>query len=111
MKCRLVGADATQAWLAVYCPGFGYIDLDPTNGEDHMTVCERSPSCKNQATKFFLVKGRIGILSVCDECDHILGSAKAQLSGGQDKPLSQLQNGEIVLLTEEEALAYEVLKA
>lgn len=39
---RLVGADATHAWLAVYCPGFGYVDLDPTNGtipgEDHVTV-------------------------------------------------------------------------
>jgi transglutaminase-like putative cysteine protease len=28
---RLVGADASHAWLSVYCPGFGWIDLDPTN--------------------------------------------------------------------------------
>jgi transglutaminase-like putative cysteine protease len=28
---RLAGADASHAWLAVYCPGFGWIDVDPTN--------------------------------------------------------------------------------
>jgi transglutaminase-like putative cysteine protease len=28
---RLVGADASHAWLAVHCPGVGWIDLDPTN--------------------------------------------------------------------------------
>jgi transglutaminase-like putative cysteine protease len=39
---RLVGADASHAWLSVYCPGFGYVDLDPTNGtlpsHEHVTV-------------------------------------------------------------------------
>jgi transglutaminase-like putative cysteine protease len=39
---RLLGADASHAWLAVYCPGPGWIDLDPTNdlvpGEGHVTV-------------------------------------------------------------------------
>jgi len=28
---RLVGADASHAWLSIYCSGFGWIDLDPTN--------------------------------------------------------------------------------
>jgi transglutaminase-like putative cysteine protease len=28
---RRVGADASHAWLAVYCPGIGWIDVDPTN--------------------------------------------------------------------------------
>lgn len=28
---RLIGADASHAWLSVYCPGSGWIDLDPTN--------------------------------------------------------------------------------
>jgi transglutaminase-like putative cysteine protease len=28
---RLVGADATHAWVGVYCPQVGWIDLDPTN--------------------------------------------------------------------------------
>jgi transglutaminase-like putative cysteine protease len=39
---RLVGADASHAWLAVYCPGAGWIDFDPTNNqipsEKHITL-------------------------------------------------------------------------
>jgi len=26
-----VGAEASHAWVSFYCPGFGWIDLDPTN--------------------------------------------------------------------------------
>jgi transglutaminase-like putative cysteine protease len=28
----LVGADASHAWVAVYCPPLGWVELDPTNG-------------------------------------------------------------------------------
>jgi transglutaminase-like putative cysteine protease len=28
---RLVGADASHAWVSFFCPGMGWIDLDPTN--------------------------------------------------------------------------------
>jgi transglutaminase-like putative cysteine protease len=28
---RLIGADASHAWLSVYCPNWGWIDFDPTN--------------------------------------------------------------------------------
>jgi transglutaminase-like putative cysteine protease len=39
---RLIGADASHAWLAVFCPVNGWVDLDPTNnviaGERHVTV-------------------------------------------------------------------------
>lgn len=41
-KERLVGADASHAWFAVYLPGTGWADFDPTNdqmpGERHITV-------------------------------------------------------------------------
>lgn len=30
-KPRLVGADASHAWLSVCVPGYGWVDLDPTN--------------------------------------------------------------------------------
>jgi transglutaminase-like putative cysteine protease len=30
-KPRLVGADASHAWVSAWCPGFGWIDVDPTN--------------------------------------------------------------------------------
>ena len=39
---RLLGADASHAWLAVYCPGAGWIHVDPTNNvlasAAHVTV-------------------------------------------------------------------------
>lgn len=38
----LVGADASHAWVSVYCPVSGWIEFDPTNGvradTDHITV-------------------------------------------------------------------------
>jgi transglutaminase-like putative cysteine protease len=41
-KERLVGADASHAWLSLRVPGFGWVDLDPTNdlipGSEHITV-------------------------------------------------------------------------
>ena len=39
---RLVGADASHAWVSVYCPALGWIDFDPTNRclvqHDHITL-------------------------------------------------------------------------
>ncbi len=41
-KEKLIGADASHAWASVYVPGWGWLDIDPTNdticGEDHITV-------------------------------------------------------------------------
>jgi transglutaminase-like putative cysteine protease len=41
-KPRLVGADASHAWLSVFCPVTGWVDLDPTNDVladlDHVTL-------------------------------------------------------------------------
>jgi len=39
---RLVGADASHAWVSAYCPGIGWLDLDPTNNvvpsNGHVTI-------------------------------------------------------------------------
>lgn len=41
-QARLRGADASHAWVSIYVPGIGWVDLDPTNnqlcGEQHITV-------------------------------------------------------------------------
>jgi len=31
-KPRLIGADASHAWVAVWCPNKGWVEFDPTNG-------------------------------------------------------------------------------
>lgn len=39
-QVKLVGTDATHAWLSAFCPGQGWIEFDPTNnilaGEQHI---------------------------------------------------------------------------
>jgi transglutaminase-like putative cysteine protease len=39
---RLVGADASHAWVAAYIPDYGWVDFDPTNGVipngEHITI-------------------------------------------------------------------------
>lgn len=41
-KERMVGADASHAWVSVYCGSAGWVDVDPTNNlfpsEDHITL-------------------------------------------------------------------------
>jgi transglutaminase-like putative cysteine protease len=39
---RLIGADASHAWASAFCPGSGWLDVDPTNnlivGDGHVTL-------------------------------------------------------------------------
>ncbi len=41
-RARMVGSDASHAWLSFYCPGIGWIGVDPTNNvvptSRHVTV-------------------------------------------------------------------------
>jgi transglutaminase-like putative cysteine protease len=41
-KPRLIGADASHAWVSVYCPSLGWVDFDPTNRclvqHEHITL-------------------------------------------------------------------------
>jgi transglutaminase-like putative cysteine protease len=41
-KPRLSGADASHAWVSAYCPGWGWLDVDPTNNvvpsDGHVTL-------------------------------------------------------------------------
>jgi transglutaminase-like putative cysteine protease len=39
---RMVGADASHAWVSAFIPGYGWVDFDPTNGvipsDEHITI-------------------------------------------------------------------------
>ena len=41
-QSRLIGADASHAWVSVFCPGWGWVDFDPTNRSlvqhEHITL-------------------------------------------------------------------------
>ncbi|MBC7445540.1 MAG: transglutaminase family protein [Polaromonas sp.] len=41
-QARLIGADASHAWVSVFCPALGWVDFDPTNRclvqHDHITL-------------------------------------------------------------------------
>ena len=41
-KPRLIGADASHAWVSVFCPALGWVDFDPTNHclvqHEHITL-------------------------------------------------------------------------
>ena len=41
-KPRLIGADASHAWVSAYCQGLGWLDVDPTNNvvpsDGHVTI-------------------------------------------------------------------------
>ncbi len=41
-RARLIGADASHAWLSAWCPGHGWFDMDPTNNvaptDGHVTL-------------------------------------------------------------------------
>jgi len=41
-KPRILGADASHAWVSVFCPNYGWLDFDPTNGcrtsDRHITI-------------------------------------------------------------------------
>ncbi|WP_338844473.1 transglutaminase family protein [Massilia sp. W12] len=39
---RMIGADASHAWVSLFCTGYGWVDFDPTNcclvQDEHLTV-------------------------------------------------------------------------
>lgn len=41
-RAHIFGADASHAWVSVYCPGYGWVDIDPTNDrfitEEYVTI-------------------------------------------------------------------------
>jgi transglutaminase-like putative cysteine protease len=68
---RLIGADASHAWCATWCPGTGWVDFDPTN------------NCVPSDGHITLAWGR-DYSDVSPICGVLLGGAKHSLKVGVD---------------------------
>ena len=94
---RLVGADASHAWVSVYCPGHGWVDLDPTNatlvGTEHITLGWGRDYDDVSPLRGVLLGGgsHTATISVtvapAEEYDSLFGPAAPP---GSDQPPSQL---------------------
>lgn len=67
-KPKLVGADASHAWVALYVPDEGWVDLDPTNnvlaGESHVTLAWGRDYSDVAPVKGVVMGGGVHTLSV-----------------------------------------------
>lgn len=76
-KPKLVGADASHAWLSLYVPGFGWVDLDPTNNvipaRQHITVAWGRDYSDVTPVKGVVMGGGIHTLSVEVDVNPLTG--------------------------------------
>ena len=67
-KPKLVGADASHAWVSLYIPNAGWVDLDPTNnmipGENHITLAWGRDYSDVTPVKGVVMGGGVHTLSV-----------------------------------------------
>ncbi|WP_370978753.1 transglutaminase N-terminal domain-containing protein [Agaribacterium sp. ZY112] len=88
---KLVGTDATHAWLSVFCPGFGWVEFDPTNnclvGDQHIiTAWGRDYSDVTPLRGVIYGGGDDPIMSVSvdvSRCDPPMQSSQQQIQNQQ----------------------------
>lgn len=72
---HLTGADASHAWLSVFCPGFGYVDFDPTNGcipsQEHVTLAWGRDFSDTSPLKGVILGGGEHIVRVGVDVDRV----------------------------------------
>lgn len=79
---KLVGVDATHAWISVYFPGYGWVDFDPTNdqitGMQHIVIGWGRDYGDVVPLKGVVYSSGISQLSVSVDIkriDHVLGTS------------------------------------
>ena len=96
-KAKLVGADASHAWLALFIPGHGWVDLDPTNnlipGENHITLAWGRDYGDVTPVKGVVMGGGRHQLSVMVDVSQVAEKAAVQLKEGGEVPLSLSEDG------------------
>jgi transglutaminase-like putative cysteine protease len=67
-KQKLVGSDASHAWISVFIPDFGWVDLDPTNNlmanDTYITVAWGRDYGDVSPVKGVVMGGGLHVLSV-----------------------------------------------
>jgi transglutaminase-like putative cysteine protease len=67
-KPKLIGADASHAWISLFVPDAGWVDLDPTNnlitGENHITLAWGRDYGDVTPVKGVVMGGGVHMLSV-----------------------------------------------
>ena len=84
----LVGADASHAWVSVYAPPFGWVDLDPTNnvrvGTDHITLAWGRDFSDVSPLRGVIIGGgshRVSVAVTVSECPSPVLNAEAASNG------------------------------
>ena len=66
-----IGAEASHAWAAVFCPGYGWFDFDPTNdvmpASGHVTVAWGRDYCDVTPVKGVALGGGEQLINVAVE--------------------------------------------
>ncbi len=74
-KPRLVGADASHAWISVFCPVAGWQDFDPTNGcargDQHITLAWGRDYGDVSPVRGVVLGGGANKLSVCVDVEPL----------------------------------------
>jgi transglutaminase-like putative cysteine protease len=72
---RLVGADASHAWVSAYCPGLGWLDMDPTNNlvpsRSHVTLAWGRDYGDVSPLRGLILGGRDHILKVAVDMEPV----------------------------------------
>lgn len=93
-KARLVGADASHAWVQIFIPGTGWVDVDPTNNllpsDRHVTLAWGRDFSDVSPIRGVIVGGGKHVLNVSVDVKPLVEPA---VSGGEKGVEPQSQGG------------------
>ena len=95
-KARLVGADASHAWVQIFIPGNGWVDVDPTNNllpsDRHVTLAWGRDFSDVSPIRGVIVGGGKHGLSVSVDVKPLPDTGAGHQSGSQSQGGAQQQS-------------------
>ena len=87
---KLVGADASHAWVSVWCPDVGWVDFDPTNNllpaDEHVTLAWGRDYGDVSPINGFMVGGGSHKVSVAVDVALAAEPRGSRMEGGDREP-------------------------